>query len=148
MKGERGFNASVLIPSIAYSDRAGNYGTKDFEFNIWIPETQESFIQQSGSVAVLGTFAATTAMSLTSAGLSIKNFVFFESVLHCFLILGLVSSGSSASGGGNFVRAIGHTQFLAMCTTLAVPNLPQDFLQLCSGYKSVSRVHTPYFKDS
>lgn len=65
-----------MIPAIGYSDRAGNYGNEDLQLNIWIPETPKSFIQQSGSVAVLGTFAATTAMSLTSAGLFIKNLVF------------------------------------------------------------------------
>eukprot|EP00210_Caulerpa_lentillifera_P004972 g4746.t1 len=112
-KGVRGQNATVLVSATAYLDIVGNYGSADFEFVVWIPEGSSTFVETTSSAAVLGTFAATTAMSITSA----------------------VSSGSSASGGGNFVRAIGHTQFLAMCTSLAVPNLPQDFLNLCSGYK-------------
>jgi hypothetical protein len=39
----------------------------------------------------------------------------------------------SAGGTTSLLRSIGHTQFLAMSVSLAVPWLPQEFIQLCAG---------------
>ncbi|GAB5540167.1 MAG: hypothetical protein Salg2KO_22700 [Salibacteraceae bacterium] len=44
----------------------------------------------------------------------------------------------SGGGGGNILRTVGHTQFLAMCTSLAVPQLPDEFTELTKGYGCAS----------
>jgi hypothetical protein len=40
---------------------------------------------------------------------------------------------AAGSGTSSLLRSIGHTQFLAMCVSLAVPYLPSEFIKLCQG---------------
>ena len=130
LKGEPGTNASVLLSFATYTDLAGNYGSQDLAILIPVPKSQVSVLSGAESSVILGTMAATTAVSITSAGAQL-----FSSIANVTSTTCVVSSGSSAGGGGNFVRAIGHTQFLAMCTSLAVPNLPNSFVEMSNGYK-------------
>lgn len=47
--------------------------------------------------------------------------------------LSAVAATTIGSGATSMLRSIGHTQFLAMSVSLAVPWLPPEYLQLCAG---------------
>ncbi len=47
--------------------------------------------------------------------------------------MGMATTGVVGGGGTNLMRSVGHTQFLAMSVSLAVPGLPPEYTQLCSG---------------
>jgi hypothetical protein len=47
--------------------------------------------------------------------------------------LSAAAAAATSGGATSLLRSIGHTQFLAMSVSLAVPWLPPEFLQLCAG---------------
>lgn len=44
-----------------------------------------------------------------------------------------VSATATGAGSSSLLRSVGHTQFLAMAVSLAVPWLPPEFIKLCQG---------------
>jgi len=65
--GVPGTDASVTVLYTAYSDLAGNYGSKDVQINLPIPETRIPLFAGPGSATVLGTLAAASTVSTTAA---------------------------------------------------------------------------------
>lgn len=45
------------------------------------------------------------------------------------------NAGAGAGGTSNLVRSFGHTQFLAMSVSLAVPALSPQYVAMCEGFK-------------
>lgn len=43
------------------------------------------------------------------------------------------ATATGAGGATSILRSIGHTQFLAMSVSLAVPWLPAEYVKLCTG---------------
>jgi hypothetical protein len=48
-------------------------------------------------------------------------------------VASVIAAAASGGSTGSLLRSIGHTQFLAMSVSLAVPYLPGDFIKLCEG---------------
>jgi predicted TPR repeat methyltransferase len=45
------------------------------------------------------------------------------------------ATASGAGGSTSLIRSLGHTQFLAMSVSMAVPWLPAEYIRLCTGLR-------------
>jgi hypothetical protein len=70
-----------------------------------------------------GMASSATAIATTASVLSVAS----------------AAGGGTASGGSaSLLRSMGHTQFLAMSVSLAVPWLPPEYIKLCQGLEYVT----------
>lgn len=70
-------------------------------------------LTRAGAVASVATAVSAAASALSTAAAA--------------------ATAGGAGGSTSLLRSIGHTQFLAMSVSLAVPWLPPEYLQLCAG---------------
>jgi hypothetical protein len=109
-----GAGAGVRVLGAAYQDLGGNRGTRETSLQVVVPGSE--LLSRAGAVA-----SAATAVSATASALSAAAAV-------------AAAGGAGGAGGStSLLRSIGHTQFLAMSVSLAVPWLPSEYLQLCAG---------------
>jgi hypothetical protein len=101
----------VQIEARSYLDMAGHHGLNTSTVQIAMP-----------TLSVWNRMAATST-ALTSATLSIATVS--SSVA--------ATAASTVGSNVNVLRSFGHTQFLAMSISMAVPALPQQYVALCEG---------------
>ena len=102
--------AEVQVAHDGYLDMSGLIGNKSGSLQVQVPGDA---IWQSASMA------STSATILTAAATSAST----------------AAAATAVGGGGStsLIRSVGHTQFLAMSVSLAVPTMPENYLQLCRG---------------
>jgi hypothetical protein len=82
-----------------------------YRSQVVIPGTD--LLQRASTIASAATAISATASALSAAAAA--------------------TSASGAAGASSLLRSVGHTQFLAMSVSLAVPWLPPEYIQLCAG---------------
>lgn len=70
-------------------------------------------LERASSIASAATAISATASALSAAAAA--------------------ATSSGAGGATSLLRSVGHTQFLAMSVSLAVPWLPPEYIELCAG---------------
>jgi predicted TPR repeat methyltransferase len=50
------------------------------------------------------------------------------------------ATATGAGGSTSLIRSLGHTQFLAMSVSMAVPWLPAEYIRLCTGLRYQRRM--------
>lgn len=154
-----GAHAAVYIMGSAYQDVAGNVGTKDMAIQVSavamptvgytsMPFGHQCPHQREGSVCAPSGHPVASHMQLlchndalclqvsvpgSSSLQRVASAAVAATVLSAASALSSAAAAATSSGATSLVRSIGHTQFLAMSVSLAVPWLPHEYLQLCDG---------------
>jgi hypothetical protein len=102
--------AEIQVALDGYQDKSGLVGTKSGLLQVQVPG--DALWQQASKASAGATILTAAATSASTA-----------------------AAASAVSGGGStsLIRSVGHTQFLAMSVSLAVPAMPENYLQLCRG---------------
>ncbi|KAF8061903.1 EGF1 [Scenedesmus sp. PABB004] len=106
-----GTTAAVEVLGAAYQDLAGSRGVQDKRLAVSVPGS--GLLQRAADMGSSATAVSAAASALGAAA--------------------SVASGGTAGGTTSLLRSVGHTQFLAMSVSLAVPWLPAEYVRLCSG---------------
>lgn len=105
-----GATAVVTVAGMSYTSVAGGgSGVANSTLVVQVPA-------QAAQTQTTAVASVATAVSAASAAVT-------------------VAAASVGSGSSNFIRSVGHTQFLAMSVGIAVPALPQQYIALCDGLK-------------
>ncbi|WIA37428.1 hypothetical protein OEZ86_014352 [Tetradesmus obliquus] len=114
-----GAGAVLQVTGAAYQDLAGNAGREDKQLALVVPGSD--LWKRAADIGSTATAlsAAASAFGATAA-----------------------ATATGAGGSTSLIRSFGHTQFLAMSVSMAVPWLPSEYIRLCTGL-SWSNLVTP-----